>query len=66
MGWDPGTHQRGRGGGQDSKRPRAEAAGMGSGLSRMFWKQGLLEALSLATALPPLLGSHHCCCLVTK
>ena len=27
---------------------------MGSGLSRMFWKQGLLVALSLATALPPL------------
>ena len=55
-------------GGQDNKRPRAEAAGMGSGLSRMFWKQGLPEVLSLATAPHPhfLLGSHHCCCLVTK
>ena len=27
---------------------------MGSGLSRMFWKQGLPEALSLASPPPPL------------
>ena len=26
---------------------------MGSGLSRMFWKQGLPEPLSLATVPPP-------------
>ena len=47
-GLGPGDTSKGEGWGPGQQEAK------GRGLSRMFWKQGLLEALSLATALPSL------------
>lgn len=39
--WDPGTCKGGGNGDQDSRKPTTKAARMGSGLCRMFCKEGL-------------------------
>lgn len=60
-GLGPGDTSKREGGGQDSR-------GQGQkGLSRIFWKQDLLEGFVLSHSPPHvLLGSHHCCWLVTR